>query len=219
MAASRAAVRNDNGLGVAFDPGEATMQRPVQLRWHHIPPSEPLAERVREKVKGLDRIYDRLTGCIVTLEQPSRHHRQGGPLYRVRIELAVPGGKLVVGRDPTKTRTHGDLYAAVNAAFDEARRQLRDRSQRLGDEAKVPPPPPRGVVVRLFPEDGYGFLQTPEGREIYFNARSVLKGGFPRLRVGSLVRFVEEAGDEGPQASTVTPLRGRAEAPRARAGR
>jgi cold shock CspA family protein len=69
------------------------------------------------------------------------------------------------------------------------------------------------VVARLFPEEGYGFLRTPEGREIYFNARSVLKNGFPRLRVGSLVRFVEEAGEEGPQASTVTPLRRRAEAP------
>jgi len=69
------------------------------------------------------------------------------------------------------------------------------------------------VVARLFPEDGYGFLRTSEGREIYFNERSVLKGAFPRLRVGSLVRFAEEAGDEGPQASTVTPLRRRAEVP------
>ncbi len=189
------------------------MQRPVQLRWHHIPPSEPLVERVQEKVAALDRIYDRLTGCIVTLEQPSQHHRQGGPQYRVRIELAVPGGKLVVGRDPTRTRTHGDLYAAVNAAFDEARRQLRDRVQRLEDEAKAPPPPPRGMVAKLFPEDGYGFLRTPDGREIYFNERSVLKGAFGKLRVGSLVRFVEEAGEEGPQASTVTPLRRRAAVP------
>jgi cold shock CspA family protein len=62
-------------------------------------------------------------------------------------------------------------------------------------------------VVRIFPKDGYGFLATADGREIFFHQRSVLRGGFGRLRVGSAVRFVEEAGEEGPQASTVVQVR------------
>jgi cold shock CspA family protein len=57
--------------------------------------------------------------------------------------------------------------------------------------------------VRLFPEDGFGFLEAPDGREVYFHRNSVLEG-FETLEVGSEVRFAEEQGIEGPQASTVS---------------
>ncbi len=185
------------------------MRRLVQLRWHHVRPSPIVERRVLDKASQLERFFDRITGCAVTLEAPSHHHRQGGPMYRVRVELSVPGGRLVVGRDPTKTVAHGDLMAAVNAAFREARRQLQDHVRRLDQRVKAHAPPARAVVARLFPEDGYGFLRTPDGREIYFHEHSVLGRGFGRLRVGSAVRFAEEPGEEGPQASTVAPHRAR----------
>jgi cold shock CspA family protein len=44
---------------------------------------------------------------------------------------------------------------------------------------------------------------TEDEREVYFNANSVLNGYFKKLKVGDEVRFVEEMGDQGPQASTV----------------
>ncbi len=187
------------------------MKKTVQLSWHHVRPSEAVARRVREKAERLERFYDRIIGCTVTLEAPSRHHRQSGPQYRVRIELSVPGGRLVVGRDPVKTRTHADLYAAVNAAFREARRRLQDHTRRIEGRVKAHVPSSRAEVARLFPEEGYGFLRTQDGREIYFHERSVLRGAFARLRIGSTVRFAEELGEEGPQASTVAPLRRRGE--------
>jgi cold shock CspA family protein len=62
---------------------------------------------------------------------------------------------------------------------------------------------PRGRVIRLFREEGYGFLETPDGREIYFHRNSVLHPGFDRLEIGTEVRFAEEEGEKGPQASTV----------------
>jgi cold shock CspA family protein len=70
-------------------------------------------------------------------------------------------------------------------------------------EVKTPAGPPQGRVVRLFPEDGFGFLEAPDGREVYFHRNSVLEG-FDSLEVGSEVRFAEEQGIEGPQASTVS---------------
>ncbi len=181
------------------------MEKPVQLRWHHIRPSENVAERVREKVAQLDRYYPRITGCTVTLEAPGHHHRSAGAQYRVRVELSVPGARLVVGRDPTRTRTHADLVAALNAAFREARRQLREYASRLDERVKAQEPADHAVVARLFPARGYGFLRTPDGRDVYFHEHSVLRHAFARLRVGSPVRFAEEEGDEGPQASTVAP--------------
>jgi cold shock CspA family protein/ribosome-associated translation inhibitor RaiA len=182
------------------------MQKPLQLRWHNVDPSDAVKAHVREEVSHLERLWGRITGCAVTLEAPSTHHRHSGAQYRVRIELSVPGGKLVVGRDPPKTWTHSDLYLAVKAAFREAGRQLEDHVRRLDARVKTHAPPTLATVARILPEDGYGFLNTADGREIYFHEHSVLRGGFRRLRIGSVVRFVEESGDQGPQASTVAPV-------------
>jgi cold shock CspA family protein len=60
-----------------------------------------------------------------------------------------------------------------------------------------------GSVKQIFPGQGYGFLESADEREIYFNQASVLDDHFSRLRVGKRVRFAEEMGEEGPQASTV----------------
>lgn len=185
------------------------MQRPLQLRWHDVDPSEAVAEHVKEEVARLEHLWDRITGCTVTLEAPNRRHRHSGAQYRVRIELSVPGGRLVVGRDPPKTWKHGDLYLAVKVAFREARRQLENHLGRLDARVKAHAPPALAAVAWIYPDDGYGFLRTAEGREIYFHERSVLRGGFRGLHIGSVVRYVEERGDEGPQASTVAPLRRR----------
>ncbi len=183
------------------------MQTALRLRWHNVDPSDAVAAHVREEVARLERFWHRITGCAVTLEAPSRHHRHSGAQYRVRIELSVPSGKLVVGRDPPKTWTHADLYLTLKAAFREARRQLEDHVRRIDARVKTHAQPAVATVARILPEVGYGFLRTPDGRDIYFHEHSVLRGGFRRLAVGSEVRFVEEAGDEGPQASTVTPAR------------
>ena len=58
-------------------------------------------------------------------------------------------------------------------------------------------------VSKLLPERDHGFLETSEGREIYFHRNSMLHPGFEPLAIGTEVRFTEEAGEQGPQASTV----------------
>lgn len=126
------------------------MQRPLQLSWHHVDPSEAVESHVREHVARLERLHDRITGCAVTLEAPGRHHRQSGSQYRVRIELTVPGSRLVVGRDPPRSLAYSDLTVAINAAFREVRRQLEDHFGRL--EARVRTPAPAGVATGAAPQ-------------------------------------------------------------------
>ena len=65
---------------------------------------------------------------------------------------------------------------------------------------------PHGRVTKLFPDEGFGFLQTADRREVYFNRNSVLDSGFSRPEIGTEVHFVDEMGEKGPQASTVTPV-------------
>jgi cold shock CspA family protein len=42
------------------------------------------------------------------------------------------------------------------------------------------------------------FIETADGREVYFHCNSVLDDAFEHLTVGSEVRFVEEMGEKGP---------------------
>jgi len=50
---------------------------------------------------------------------------------------------------------------------------------------------------------GYGFLTTPEGRELYFHRNAVLGRDFDKLEVGTEIRYDEEMGEAGPQATSV----------------
>lgn len=181
------------------------MQQPIQITFRHMEPSPAIEAAVREKAAKLDAFFDRITGCRVVIEAPHRRHHQG-KLYHVRIDLTVPGEELVVRRDPPEHREHEDPYVAVRDAFDAMKRQLQDYVRRVRGSVKVHEPQPEGRVVRLFPDEGYGFLESRDGREIYFHANSVIGRGFEALSVGDRVRFVETRGVEGPQASTVELL-------------
>lgn len=183
------------------------MQVPLRISTHRFTLSPETEDFVRERALRLERFYPRLTRCNVIVNGYSRHHRTGGPVS-VRIHLGVPGGELTVDRQPAES-----VDVALREAFDAARRQLQDQWRLQRGEVKNHEPRPEGRVIRLFPEEGFGFLLTPDGREIYFHAHSVLDPGFDALEVGTLARYVEEHGDEGPQASTVSPVATLAERP------
>jgi cold shock CspA family protein len=136
---------------------------------------------------------------------PAGKHRRRGNSYEVRIDLAVPGREIAVTRGPGQDPGHTDVPTALRDAFDAARRELEDYVRRRRGAEKVHEPPPHGRVVRLQPDEGYGFIGTPDGREVYFHRHSVLLRGFDHLQVGSEVSFVEQEGREGPQASSVRP--------------
>jgi cold shock CspA family protein len=101
---------------------------------------------------------------------------------------------------------HKDIYVAIRDVFKAARRRLQDYARKQSGAVKYHEPAPHARVSRLFPEGGYGYLETPDGGEIYFHRNSVLNGGFEKLVIGTEVSFVEETGDKGPQASAVTVI-------------
>jgi cold shock CspA family protein/ribosome-associated translation inhibitor RaiA len=174
------------------------MEIPLQITAHDFRLNPAIEREIRDKAAKLDTSYDRITRCRVVLEAPVGHHRHGGP-FTVRIDVTIPGSELVVNR-----QADDDLTVAIRKAFDAMRRRLEDyvRLQR-GDIKTHEEPLLTGHVTKLFPQEGYGFLETSEGREIYFHSHSVLEPGFERLTIGAEVRFVEEYGQKGAQASTV----------------
>jgi cold shock CspA family protein len=133
-----------------------------------------------------------------------KHQRTGTP-FRVRLDIKVPPGhELVISRDPSKGNLHLDLGAEVRWAFDVASRQLNELMDRQNGDIKTHPfQQVQGIIERIFTVDGTGFIRTTDGREIYFHRNSVLHTAFDQLRVGMGVRFAEEMGVKGPQASSV----------------
>jgi cold shock CspA family protein/ribosome-associated translation inhibitor RaiA len=179
------------------------MQTPLQITYRNLTSSPALEEDIERRVRWLERFHPRIVGCHVAIEAPNQHHRQGG-LFRVRIEIAIPGGEIVVSRSPQADHSHADVYVAIRDAFRAARRELMDRARVLRGDMKEHVAEDVGRVVRLFddPRGRYGFLETVEGREVYFHEHALLDD-WEDLRTGDRVRYVEVQGDKGPQASTV----------------
>lgn len=182
------------------------MQRMIEIVFKGMATSPAIEARVRKEAEKLQRFRDRLIGCRVVIEAPHRRHEKGN-LFDVRIELSLPGRPpIVVSRSPDADHSHEDPYVALRDAFDAARRQLQSQTQRQRGEVKTHDGgPAKGRVVRLLAEEGFGFIERADGIEVYFHRNSVLEPGFDRLKVGDEVRFAEEEGERGPQASTVHP--------------
>jgi cold shock CspA family protein/ribosome-associated translation inhibitor RaiA len=183
------------------------MQVPLQITFRHMDSSEALAARIRERAEELDRFFDRIVSCRVTVERQNARHQKGN-LFHVRVDLTVPGRELVVGRDPSANQSHEDPHVAVRDSFDAIRRLLEDYVRERRGEVKLHTVPDHGRVARLIAERDYGFITTGDGSEIYFHRNSVANGGYDKLEVGDEVRFVMQESESpiGPQASTVVPL-------------
>jgi cold shock CspA family protein/ribosome-associated translation inhibitor RaiA len=181
------------------------MQLPLQITFRHMEPSPALEARIRELAARLDKFSAGIMHCHVVVEAPSKHQHQGG-LYEVRIDLTVPEKEIVISRAHPIRHSHEDAYVALRDAFRAARRQLEDYERERQGPAKTHVGPPHGQVCELHPEADFGRIETDDGRLLYFHRNSVQDGSFEQLSVGTQVRFNEEPGDLGPQASTVHVL-------------
>jgi len=178
------------------------MKLPLQITFRGVESSDALESDIREKADKLDRYSPDIMSCRVVVEARHKHHQEGN-LYHVRVDLTVPGREIVTGREQTLHQTHADPYVAVRDAFDEVRRQLEDYERRRRQQVKAHEVPEHGKIARLNLDEGFGFIEAAQGREIYFHRNSVLRTPFDHLRVGQEVRFDEELGEKGPQATTV----------------
>jgi len=182
------------------------METPIQIEFQGMEPIEHVRSAIAQHVADLESRFGRVTACRVVLKSPGGHHRTGGQ-YEVNIRLALPNGREVnIDRTATADERQADVAFAVNDAFKRARRRLQDQVRRMQGHVKTPAERPIGTVRKLDPTGGFGFLETNDGREIYFHQNSVRDGKFGQLAPGTRVLFSEEPGDKGPQASTVSLL-------------
>ena len=183
------------------------MQVPIKVVYRNLLPQykEGIEGEVRLLSGKLDKFHPGIISCRIVFEMPHKRHREGN-LFRATITLSVPDKQIVVSREHPVSQIHENIYVAARHAFDDAIRQLEEYDLIKSRDVKDHDLIPHGTVSRLFTEQGYGFIESSDGREIYFHKDSVLDG-LRKLKTGMAVRFEEEEGEKGPQASTVKILR------------
>jgi ribosomal subunit interface protein len=182
------------------------MQWPIQITSRDFALTDAMRASIQKRAESLQQYFGRLYGCHVVIDAPVHHHRHGGP-FNVRIDLRTPGAELSVNK-----QSASDLAVAIREAFDSARRRLEDHLRELRRDVKSHALPSVARVARIRHGEGYGFLETRDQREIYFHRNAVLDGHFDELRAGTVVRYAEEQGEKGPQASTVAVVGGKRQA-------
>lgn len=157
-------------------------------------------EKIEEELARLQKHYrDPILHARVEVMGTAHHHLGA---FEIHLVVNVPGDTLTLVRQ-------GDLVLPlIVEAFDALDRRLRQHLEMVQQQMKTHEEHVRtGRILRLFPADGYGFIETQDGLEVYFHAHAVKKGKFEHLRMGTEVKFTQETGVKGPQAIWVQPVR------------
>lgn len=170
------------------------MELHIEAQHTDLDPS--MHEWVTHRMEELNTPHEDILHARVTLVH-NTHHQQGSE--EARISLTLPGKIL------NTVRTGKTLTDALYDAMDVINRTLYDFRAERQQTIKTPGPRPRGRVLRLFPDRGYGFIETESHREVYFHANAVHGIPFEKLVVGMSVDLDITDGHNGPQASRVTP--------------
>jgi len=179
----------------------------IDITFHNLDTSPAIQEEIRDHIARLERIYDRITTCRVSVEADQNQHRTG-KLYNVLVDLLVPGHELVVSREPHKAKLRfasPDIHTSINEAFKSAERQLIDYKEQLRGDVKIHVDEQifQGQVSQIDPAGEHGFILTNTGAQLYFHRNSVMNQKFEELRRGDAVHYVEAAGDTGPTAKKI----------------
>jgi cold shock CspA family protein len=180
------------------------LEQPLEITFRDVERTSGLEKLIHREAAKLDKVHSNLIRFRIAVEKPHEFQRSGNP-YRIRLEILAPKSpEIVVTRNPGAEEMHEPLEVVLKDAFKTARRLLKKLVAKQRGEVKIHPQQElTAVVEKLFPEEGYGFLRTVDGQEIYFHRNSVLQEDFDRLEIGTGVNFFKEMGQKGPQASSV----------------
>ena len=202
------------------------MKLPMTITFRGTLRNDWIEAEIRKRAEKLETYCRDIVSCHVVVEIPHRHHEEGNR-FSVRIDVTVPDEEIAVTRgsnlhgftkdldeqewgkrfDVEGMRKH--LRLVIKEAFDVARRRLQDHTRRHRLDVKRHEETPHGRVRQWSAIDQFGTIEAADGHEVYFHQNSVLGSGLKDLKVGAEVVFVEEAGEKGPQASTVKVVRTR----------
>ena len=150
--------------------------------------------RVADLYPGQD-----MTHVRVTLTK--HDHRKADDSYDALLVVHIPGHTI------TARKQQNTFEEAIRDAFAALKIELgKIREKRASHEVHINVPPERGIVRKIFREEGYGFILLENGTEVYFHRNAVHDLAFEEMEDGLEVSLNVEPGQKGPQATTVNPV-------------
>lgn len=184
------------------------MQVEPEIAFRDVPATDSHKDLILDGIERLEEIYPDLISCrtVVTDTTPDR---RSGNVYRVRVEVSIPGRTIVVDPTDSAPDENRDVAQSINHAFHLARRRLKKAKDLQAGDVKTRQLPPHGRISRLLSDATgvrFGFLLSREGRQVYFQEAALVGLEYDELSIGDEVRFAAADGEEGLQATSVTPL-------------
>lgn len=140
-----------------------------------------------------------MTHVRVTLTK--HDHRKAEDSYDVLIVVQIPGHTV------TARKQQDSFEEAIRATFAAIKVELEKiREKRASHDIRTNAPPERGIVSKVFRDEGYGFITMEDGTEVYFHRNAVHDLAFEEIEDGLEVSLNVEPGEKGPQATTVNPV-------------
>ncbi len=156
---------------------------------------------IEARMADLQAGHDDLIHGRVTLTM-NRRHKKAQNVAEALVVVTLPGRHTITARKEDKT-----FEEAIRSVFSAVEIELRKhREKRASHEIRETATPLRGVICKLFPQEGYGFILQEGGGEVYFHKNALHGLKFEELEDGTEVAFNIEAGEKGPQATTVNPI-------------
>jgi len=159
-------------------------------------------EKIEEEREKLIRHYANFVLHLRVSIEATPGYKEGG--YEVRLVATVPNDIVVVKRWGEK------VHSVLVEAFDVLGLRLKEIVRKRQNNHKVakhagslPGLKTSGRIRKLFPEEAYGFIETPDDQEIFFHASSLKDITMDDLDEGDEVLFMIEEGNKGPQAAWV----------------
>lgn len=180
------------------------MDVPAEITYRGVDKTQTLDDLIRNKIANLEKYSSRINSCRVSVEL-DQSGKTTSNIYRVRIDLTMTQGQEIPIVEKTKPDDEKlGVEAIVRRAFDIAKRQAIKMKERQSREVKRHPEQTvQGLVKNVFPDQGYGFIQSLDGEDIYFHQNSVANDDFHRITEGTGVTYSATLGEEGLQATVV----------------
>ena len=170
----------------------------LQIEGRHVEVTAELRSDIEARVDDLFP-GEETTHIRVTLAK--QNHRKADDSCDVLIVMHIPG-HTITARKQQKT-----FEEALRDAFAAMRTELETvRGKRASHDIRSAAPPERGIVRKLFAEEGYGFIAMDNGIEVYFHRNAVHDMAYEDLDEGMEVSLNTEPGEKGLQATTVNPV-------------
>lgn len=156
---------------------------------------------IEQRMQNLQIGHDDLIHGRVTLTK-NRHHKKEARVAEALVLVTLPGRHTITARKEDKT-----FEEAIRAAFSAVEIELQKyRDKRGAAEVRTEPIPPlRGVISKLFLQEGYGFILQDGGGEVYFHKNALRQLEFQNLSDGTEVVFNAAPGKKGEHATVVLP--------------